>query len=108
MFSRYRSSMATTLELQDPRDDAQAVDQPVDVVDRVVDRKRRPGGRGRPEPARRSLPTVVPGAHADARTPEDLPDVVGMGSLQRERNQRPAPGGLRRSVDGQPGNFGQA
>jgi MFS family permease len=81
---------AASVELHDLPDAIEPDDQSLHVRDRVVDRERRPRRRRYAELAHQRLRTVMSGAHADALAPEDLPDVVRMRALQRERNQRSA------------------
>jgi MFS family permease len=98
---------AGSAELEDLTDAPQPVEQPFDVLRGVVHGERRPRRRGDAEPAHQRLGAVVAGAHADAVAPEDLADVVGMGTVERERDQGPAIGAARRPVHGQPGHLRQ-
>jgi MFS family permease len=95
-----------SVELQNAAYGQQAVDQPLDIVERVVHRERRPRRRGHAQPAHQRLRTVVTGAHAHADAPEDLPDVVRVGSVERERDQGTALSGIQRSVDRHSGDLG--
>ena len=67
-------------------------------VARVVDGEGRARGGGDAEAAHQRLRAVVAGAHADALAAEDLADVVRVGALERERDQRAAVGGVGRPV----------
>jgi MFS family permease len=88
-------------ELKNAANDAQAIDQPVDVLAAVVHGERR-ARRGRyAELAHQRLRAVMPGADADAPAAEDLPDVVRMGPVQRERDQCATVGRRKRAVDHQ-------
>jgi MFS family permease len=87
-----RRAASPALEGEDPADVAQPFDEPVDVVDRVVHRKRRSRGRRYAELAHQRLRAVVPGADADSLATEDLADVVRVGTLERERHERAAVG----------------
>lgn len=86
-------------------DAAEAVDQPVHVRHGVVHGERRPRRRRYAELAHQRLRAVVPGAHADPVAPEDLPNVVRVRALERERDQRPSVGRVERAVDRQSGNL---
>jgi MFS family permease len=88
-----------SLKLHDPTDRVQPVEQPLDVARGVVHRERRPGGGRHPEPAHQWLSAVMSRPHANALAPEDLADVVRVGTLQGERDERPAVFGGRRTVD---------
>ncbi len=55
-----------------------------------MDGERRARGGGHTKLAHQRLGAVVPGAHADSLAPEDLPDVVRMGAVERERHERPS------------------
>jgi MFS family permease len=93
-----RNGRRGSVELQDAADGPQPVDQPRDVCGRVVHGKRRTRRRGDTELAHQRLRAVVTRADADAVPPEDLPDVVWMGAVERERNQRAAVRGRRRTM----------
>jgi MFS family permease len=86
-------------ELQDAANDAEAVDQPVEVLARVVHGERRTRRRRYAELAHQRLRAVMPGADADAAPAEDLPDVVRVRAVQRERDQRATVGCRKRAVD---------
>jgi MFS family permease len=86
-------------ELQDAANDAEAFDQPVDVLARVVHGERRTRRRRYAELAHQRLRAVMPGADADAAAAEDLPDVVRMRPVQRERDQRATVRRRKRAVD---------
>jgi MFS family permease len=90
------------LQAEHAADGAQAVDQPLHVRERVVHGERRARRRGDAEPAHERLRTVVTGPHAHAGASKDLPDVVRVRALKRERDQRPALGRLGRAVHGKP------
>ena len=66
----------------------EAADQRVDLGRRVVQVERRPRGRRYSEPQVERAGAVVPDPHGDAvHVVEDLPDVVGVDALQRERDR---------------------
>jgi len=88
-----------SVELQDAANDAEAVDQPVNVLARVVHRERSTRRRRHAELAHQRLRAVMPGADAQAPPTEDLPDVVRMRTVQRERDQRAPIGRRKRSLD---------
>jgi MFS family permease len=88
-----------SVELQDLADGAEPVDQPVHVVAGVVHGERSARRSGHAQPAHQRLRAVMPGADTDAATSEDLPDVVRVRAVERERGQRPALGRRKRSVD---------
>jgi MFS family permease len=87
------------LQPEDVADGVEALDQPLDVVQRVVHRERC-AGRGRDSQlSHQRLRAVVPGADAHAGPAEDLADVVRVGPLERERHQRAALRRVERAVD---------
>jgi MFS family permease len=87
-----------SVQLQDATDRVQSIDQPVHVRERVVHRERRPRRRRYAELAHQRLRAVMAGADADAIATEDLTDVVRMGALEREGDERPAIRGSERAV----------
>ena len=105
--ARRRGASESSVELEDAADGAEPVDQPLDVLARVVHGERRARRRRYAEPAHQRLRAVMPGAHADAPAPEDLPDVVRMGAVQRERHQRAPVRRRRRALDRQPGHLAE-
>jgi MFS family permease len=80
-------------------DGAEAVDQPLHVRERVVHGERRARRRGDAEPAHQRLRAMVTGADTHPGASEDLADVVRVGAIKRERDQRAALGRLRRAVN---------
>ena len=62
---------------------------------------------GNAEPPHQRLRAVMAGAHAHALAAEDLGHVVRVRGVQRERDERAAPVGLRRAVDRQPGHLAE-
>jgi MFS family permease len=89
----------TSVEPQHLADDTEAVDQPLHVLARVVHGERGTRRRRYAELAHQRLRAVVPGADADAAPSEDLPDIVRMRAVQRERDQRAAIRRRKRPVD---------
>lgn len=85
-------------------DGAEPVDEPLHVRERVVHRERRTGRRRYAEPAHQRLRAVVPGTDAHAGSSEDLPDVVGMRAVERERDQRAAISRVERAVNRKSGH----
>ena len=89
---------AASVQLHDATDLVEAVDQPLYVGRRVVHREGRPRGRAYAQLAHQRLRAVMPGSHADPLPSEDLADVVRMGAVERERDERAAVGGSQRAV----------
>src|SRR5688572_28857893 len=75
----------------------ESVDERIDVGARVVHGKRRPRRRRDAEALHQRLRAVVAGPHADTARSEDLGDVVRVGDVQREGDERPALGGVQRA-----------
>jgi MFS family permease len=79
-----------SVQPHDAADLAEPVHQPLHVGRGVVHRERRPRRRRYAELAHQRLRAVMPGSHTNARASEDLPDVVRVRTLQRERHDRAA------------------
>jgi MFS family permease len=77
-----------SVQPHDAADVVEPVHQPLHIGSGVVHRERRPGRRRYAELAHQRLRAVMPGSDAHARPSEDLPDVVRMRTLQRERHDR--------------------
>ena len=88
-----------SVELQDPADGVEPVDQPPHVRGRVVHGEGRSRRRRYAKVAHQRLRTMVTRPDADSAAPEDLADVVRMSAVKRERDERTAVGGRRRAVD---------
>jgi MFS family permease len=73
-----------SVEAEDATDLVQSVDEPRHVLGGVVNGKRRSRRGAHAEPAHQRLRAMVTRAHAHPKPPEDLPDVVRMGALERE------------------------
>jgi MFS family permease len=87
-----------SVQLQHPANQLQAADEPLHVLPVAVHRERRPRRRSYAQLAHQRLRAVMPGADAHPLPSEDLPDVVRMSTLQRERDQGAAVAGGRRAV----------
>jgi MFS family permease len=80
--------MAASVQPHDSTNLVEPVDEPLHVARRVVHGERRARRRRYAELSHQRLRAVVAGADTDALATEDLPDVVGMGALERERHER--------------------
>jgi MFS family permease len=90
---------AAMLKLQHAPDELERVHEPLDILRGVVSRERRARGRRYAELAHQRLRAVMPGAHTHPLAPEDLTDVVRVGPLERERDERTALLGAPRAVN---------
>jgi MFS family permease len=88
-----------SVEPQDATDGVKPVDQAFHVREGVVHREGRSRRRRYAEVAHQRLRAMVTRAHADSVAPEDLADVVRMGAVERERDQRATVGSRKRAVD---------
>ena len=87
------------LELEYPTDGLESVEKPVDVLARVVHRERGARRRRYAKLAHQGLRAMMPGPDADADSTENLPDVVRVRAVERERDERSAIRRRKRSVD---------
>ena len=88
-----------SVELQHVSDGVEPVDQTVHIGSRVVHSERSTRRRRHTELAHQRLRAVMPGPDAHSAAPEDLADVVRVGSLERERHERAAISRRRRALD---------
>jgi MFS family permease len=100
-----RLALGRSVETQDLPDQSESRDQPREIRRRVVHRERRTRRRRYAQLAHQRLGAVMPGADAHPLAPEDLPDVVRMSALERERDERTAVRRCERTVDGQARNL---
>jgi MFS family permease len=77
-----------SVQPHDAADLVKPVDQPLHVARRVVHGERGTRRRRDAELAHQRLRAVMAGADTDALAPEDFADVVGMGTVERERHER--------------------
>jgi MFS family permease len=92
-------AMLRALKLQHAPDELDRVYEPLHVLRGVVSGERRARGRRYAELAHQRLRAVMPGAYAHSLAPEDLADVVRVGALERERDERAALLGAPRAVN---------
>lgn len=96
--------LVRALQPHDAADVLEPLDQPLDVTRGVVHGDRGTRRRRHAQLAHKRLRAVVSSPDADAVAPEDLADVVGMGSLERERDKRASLLRRRRPVDHEAGD----
>src|SRR4051794_15173268 len=108
LYPRLRPPEGPSIELEDPPNVAEGIDEAVDLLARVVDCEARSGGRRHSEPVHQDLSAVVAGANADRVPVEDLRDVVAVDVLELEGDDPGSIVAQRRAEDAQAGNLTQA
>src|SRR5205814_5481799 len=100
--------MSASVELEDSPDVRQRLDEPVDLLARVVDGQARSRRRGNAQAVHQDLRAVVAGADADRMPVEDLGDVVAVYALELERDDPGTVVADRRAEHAQPGHLAPA